>query len=401
MVDFFNLKSGDTFANEVGTDFTNDMGIRFRFISDEDVVKRGWMINNFTLLVDSDVIIDNDPCDDMTNLVPCGIVGGDWWYYDDTDPNNPMWCNEDQVSALIPNDVDNALVWDTSVPQAMAAILSFEHDFDIDAGDYVYLEFSTDGGNNWLSPVRYTGSTPGWTPEEIDMSSFTGDNVLIRWRVDTNATDVSTIYCLRNICIKAQVDTVAPITIGTISGTMIYGWYSSPVTFTATASDDVSGVAATYYKIDGGSTLTYSAPITISVNGEHQIEYWSVDNVGNEEIHKFTPTFRIDTGDAPSVAITAPGDGLYLFGNQLLSLSGRTIIIGGFTVQATASDDDSGVYAVTFALDGTVFGEDASSPYSAYCGEKHTGAGTITVTAEDFTGNSASASKDITYFKFL
>jgi hypothetical protein len=283
----------------------------------------------------------------------------------------------------------------------MAAEIRFEHNHDLLPGDYVYLEFSTDGGNVWTSPIRFTGDSGGWAPVEIDMSAFTGDNVLVRWRVDTNATEPSTIYQVREICIVAQVDTNPPITIGTLSGTVIYGWYSSPVTFTATASDDVSGVAATYYRIDGGSTLTYSAPITISVNGEHQIEYWSVDNVGNEEAHQFTPTFKIDTGDAPSVAITAPGDGLYLFGNQLLSLSGRTIIIGGFTVQATASDDDSGVYAVTFALDGTVFAEDASSPYSAYCGEKHTGAGTITVTAEDFTGQTASASKDITYFKFL
>ena len=181
----------------------------------------------------------------------------------------------------------------------------------------------------------------------------------------------------------------------------MHGWYSSPVTFAATATDDVSGVAATYYKIDGGSTLTYTGPITISVNGEHYVEYWSVDNVGNEEIHHTTPTFKIDTGAAPSVAITAPTDGLYLFGNKLLSLSGRIIIIGGFTVEATASDAGSGVYRVQFELDGTIFGEATSAPYSAYCGEKHTGAGTITVTAEDFTGNTASASISVTYFKFL
>ena len=79
----------------------------------------------------------------------------------------------------------------------------------------------------------------------------------------------------------------------------------------------------------------------------------------------------------------------------------KTIIIGGFTVQASASDADSGVYKVTFQLDGSTFGEAATAPYTAYCGEKHTGAGTITAIAEDFTGQTAQDTLDITYFKFL
>jgi hypothetical protein len=305
----------------------------------------------------------------------------------------------DQIANVIPNNVDNPLVWETSVPNAVAAELHFTHEFDLAAGDYCYLEFSTDGGSSWVAPVRYTGTGSG--DVEIDMSSFTGDNVLIRWRVDTNASGFSSFYRVKDMKIYADIDTEPPVTTATLSGTVIHGWYSTPVTFTASATDDYSGVAAIYYKIDGGSTLTYTAPITISVNGEHFIEYWAVDNVGNEEMHHITPTFKIDTGAAPTVSITAPGDGLYLFGNQLLGLSGRTIIIGGFTVEASASDSDSGIFRVQFALDGTTFGEDTTSPFSAYCGEKHTGAGTITVTAEDFTGNTASASKDITYFKFL
>ena len=79
----------------------------------------------------------------------------------------------------------------------------------------------------------------------------------------------------------------------------------------------------------------------------------------------------------------------------------NVFIIGGFTVQATASDSDSGVYKVEFQLDGTTFGESTSAPYSAYCGLKHTGAGTITAIAEDFTGNTAQDTLAVTYFKFL
>jgi hypothetical protein len=393
---FVNPITSDTFLNEIGA-FTDDLGFRLRFTSDENTHVRGILVDDVHIHdgVGGDLFA-LDECDDLDNFLLDTVVSGDWWYYD---LGYGGWVCQDQISGYIPNDVDCALVWDTSVPQAVAAELRFTHEFDLQTDDYCYLEFSTDGGSSWIAPVRYTGVGSG--DVEIDMSSFTGKNVLIRWRVSTDEDTMSNVYKVKDVKIFADIDIHAPVTVGSLSGTVLHGWYSSPVTFTAIATDDYSGVAATYYKIDGGSTMTYSSPVTISVNGEHYVEYWSVDKVGNEEAHHTTATFKIDTGSAPSVAITAPGDGLYLFGNQLISLSGRTIIIGGFTVQATASDSDSGVYRVQFALDGTVFGEDTSSPYSAYCGEKHTGAGSITVTAEDFTGNTASAQKAITYFKFL
>lgn len=392
---FINPYTGDTFTNEIGATFTDDMGFRFRFQSDSDYQYRGWLMDDIHLY-GSD-IFEEDPCDNMDNFLPDTIRAGDYWF---EDIGYGGWTCQDTIAGLIPNDVNNPLVWDTSVPQAFYAELHFEHDYDLELNeDFCYLEFSTDGGSSWTAPIRYSGVGGGLVT--IDMTAFIGENVLIRWRIDSDEATPSNYYSVKDMCITGMIDTVAPVTSGTLSGTMIHGWYSSPVTFAATATDDVSGVAAIYYSIDGGSTLTYSAPITISTNGEHYIEYWAVDNVGNEEVHHTTPTFKIDTGSAPSVAITAPGDGLYLFGNKLLSLSGKTIIIGGFTVEATASDSDSGVYRVTFALDGTTFGESTTAPYSAYCGEKHTGAGTISVTAEDFTGNTASASLSVTYFKFL
>jgi hypothetical protein len=376
--------------------FTDDMGLRFRFISDGSWEYRGWLIDNLALTGAVDDIYEINPCDDMDRLIATGICGGDYWYEDTVFGG---WTCQDQLALYVPNDLNNPLVWSTSVPQATSAELTFYHDYDLElGGDYVYLEFSTDGGSSWIAPVAFSGIGSGI--KTVDMSAFTGENILIRWRMITNDNTPSDHYSVKDMCITGQVDTVPPTTTGTLSGTVIHGWYSSPVTFTATATDDVSGVDEIYYKIDGGSTLTYSAPITISTNGEHYIEYWAVDNVGNEEIHHITPNFKIDTGSAPSVSITAPTPGLYLFGNQLLSMS-KVFIIGGFTVQATASDADSGVYKVEFQLDGTTFGESTTAPYGAYCGLKHTGAGTITVIAEDFTGSTAQDTLAITYFKFL
>ena len=405
--DLYCLATATWFDVDVGMTFTDDMGFRFRFISDAGYEYRGWLIDNIevTGLLSGDVYYEVNPCDDMDRFFITGICGGDWWVEEDhpVTPFSDGWTCSDMNPAIapdLPNDVNNALVWSTSVPQAINAELTFYHDFDLEMGaDWCYLEFSTDGGSTFIAPTAFSGV--GAAYYAIDMTPFVGENVLIRWRVLTDDAVHSAYYHVEDMCITGQLDTEAPVTTGTLTGTMLHGWYSTGVTFTATATDDVSGVDAIYYKIDGGSTLTYTGPITISVNGEHYIEYWAVDNVGNEEAHHITGTFKIDTGSAPSCSITAPGNGIYLFGNKILDAGSKPIIIGGITVGASASDADSGVYRVIFSLDGTVFGEDTSAPYEAYMGMKHTGAGTITVTAEDFTGNTASDTLAVTYFKFL
>jgi len=42
-------------------------------------------------------------------------------------------------------------------------------------------------------------------------------------------------------------------------------------------------VQTTYYKIDGGSTRTYTAAFNVQGNGPHTLNYWSVDKATNTE----------------------------------------------------------------------------------------------------------------------
>jgi hypothetical protein len=49
------------------------------------------------------------------------------------------------------------------------------------------------------------------------------------------------------------------------------------------ATDDISGVNTTYYRVDGGEWETYTVPFILSEDGLLSIEYYSVDNVGNIE----------------------------------------------------------------------------------------------------------------------
>ena len=52
---------------------------------------------------------------------------------------------------------------------------------------------------------------------------------------------------------------------------------------TLSATDATSGVAHTYYSIDGGGYATYGGAFTISALGTHTVRYYSKDVAGNVE----------------------------------------------------------------------------------------------------------------------
>ncbi len=60
------------------------------------------------------------------------------------------------------------------------------------------------------------------------------------------------------------------------------GWRNADVTVKLTATDNLSGVAATHYKLDGGATQDGTS-LTVSTEGSHTVTYWSVDRAGNAE----------------------------------------------------------------------------------------------------------------------
>jgi hypothetical protein len=304
------------------------------------------------------------------------------------------------------------MVWSTEIMDAYEAYLTFQWMKNI-VSSYptVRVQVSADGGTSWYTICLFDTNKPVTTDPasgtySYDLTPFVGQQILIRVLVDS--TDWQGLagagsFCIWNLTITGKQDTIAPVTTMTMSGTMKEsGWYTTPVKFVITATDVGAGMGDIHYIVDGKETVVpgAKAEFTVSANGEHNVEYWGVDKVGNVEPHHIVPTFRIDAGAAPTVSITAPENGLYLFGKKLMSFS-KPFIIGAFTAEATANDADSGVYRVTFYLDGEVVGEDTTAPFSAYIAQKHMGAGTLKVVAEDFAQNKAEASLDITYYKLL
>jgi hypothetical protein len=153
------------------------------------------------------------------------------------------------------------------------------------------------------------------------------------------------------------------------SATGSNGWWVDPVEVTLTAEDVDglynSGISVIQYQIDGGATQTYTAPFTVSDDGEHTVEYWAIDNVGYESTHG-TVSFKIDmtpptidltweAGDAKNEVVftatcsdaTSDMDKVEFFINDVLQFTGSsapytwTMVHGAgtkYTVKAVAYD---------------------------------------------------------------
>lgn len=109
------------------------------------------------------------------------------------------------------------------------------------------------------------------------------------YTVWVNATDPSGsgIYTRRWYTFATATDVTAPVTTISFDGTIgDNSWFVSPVLVTLTATDDLVGVDYTMYQLDEGSWNLYLDPFTVSADGDHTIEYYSVDVLGNTETTK-------------------------------------------------------------------------------------------------------------------
>ncbi|MFG2055555.1 ThuA domain-containing protein [Micromonospora sp. NPDC048930] len=182
-----------------------------------------------------------------------------------------------------------------------------------------------------------------------------------------NGDDVS----FRNIRLKElPADTAAPTTRATTSPAEPDGdgsWFRSDVTVTLKATDEDSGVARTEYRTGGGWT-PYTGPILVAGDGEHTVEYRSVDLAGNvEEPRKLVLTLD---GTAPVSAATfaPPGDAGWH--------------AGAVPVTITATDQTSGVARIEYSLDGGAW-----TPYTDSVEVRGDGSHTLRYRATDRAGN--------------
>jgi hypothetical protein len=372
--------------------FTDEMCIKFQITTNAKFVDLGWDVDYLEIIGDvSGPFVEEEfnTLDWWTCTVEAYSlwhdIGGGCWEWSDTGPQ--YYAN-----------LNDALVYFTDTTQAYNVDLSFDLDYVLGAGDTVYLEISNDNVT-WDLLDTFEGTFAG--TYTVPINAYVPGQVFIRFRATSDETGFAGYFNVCNMLLMGMLDLHAPTTDCAITGVYCDGKYTSDVTVTITGYDDVTGIAAIYYKLDGGAQQVYTGPITVSAEGAHTVEYWAVDNAGNVETpHNMCTGFTIDKDtQAPTVSITAPTAGITIFGNTI-PFGKKVIIIGGFTATATASDD-SGVHSVKFFMDDVLFGESTGPTYSAYCGLKHMGAGVLKAVATDNTGKTGTATLDVTYFKLL
>lgn len=168
------------------------------------------------------------------------------------------------------------------------------------------------------------------------------------------------------------VDTIAPTTTATLSGTEGTGdWYISSVTIALSSVDGISGVNQTIYRLDNGGWTAFTSAINVAGDGLHTIEYYSIDRSLNEEtVHN--DVIMIDT-TKPSLEVLTP--------------DGQLSTVTSFNILWTSSDSTSGGVTYQVSLDSGPF-VPCSSTNDMLSGLSD-GTHTIVIKAIDDAGNEA------------
>ena len=138
--------------------------------------------------------------------------------------------------------------------------------------------------------------------------------------------------------------------------------------------DARSGVAQSFYTVDGGATQTYTGAVTVSGQGVHTITYWSVDNAGNTETANTTHIKLDNVKPSTSIAVTPVSPN---------GSNGWYVTTPSFTL--SASDATSGVATTLYKID-----SGATQTYSGAVSIPD-GQHTITYWSVDTAGNTESA----------
>jgi parallel beta-helix repeat protein len=302
---------------------------------------------------DSTRIIFQDPYYGPMYQMNCNDFSTDWdysghwallvspWHIDMVTPHNVLPGDQFNVTATVTYPWVPPFPLDTSPATAVNATIELPTGLSLLPNqtlqktlDTAYLtpgqSFTVTWGvqaealGNYRIGVEAEGLVSGWMPPLPSYNSeYTYED-----RIGGNNQST--------MAVTSSLDTSPPVTTEDYDDS----WHNCSFAVNLTASDDISGVLETYYRINGGPEKTLSLngqPVITTSGTNNTLEYWSTDWAGNEELpHKFLNNIKLDT-TIPSIGIPVRTPATEVQPNQQVK------------VAVSATDAVSGIRTVTLA----------------------------------------------------
>ena len=188
--------------------------------------------------------------------------------------------------------------WDVAAPDTEATLDPPTPASGWHAGPVKVTLTADDGADGvGVDTTEYRIDGGAWTPYTAPFTVAADGHHTVAYRsTDANGNAEEAEF------VTLRVDATAPKTTASLNPPAPDkkdGTYKVPVTITLDAADGAgSGVAGTRYRVDGGAWTTYSAPFTLSQNGNHTVEYGSADVAGNQEPAR-SVSVRLKLGGGP------------------------------------------------------------------------------------------------------
>lgn len=157
--------------------------------------------------------------------------------------------------------------------------------------------------------------------------------------VDTVTKQV--VYPMADIVFDVYADGRPPVTRANLAGKNAVtrngiSCFSGRVELSLSASDDGSGLAASYYALNGKPYAVFSGPLTLEEEGNYTLAWYSVDHVGNHEKMQ-ERKFMVDNS-APVTTFTIDG------------MTDKKFVSSRASITLKSTDGLSGVKAIYYRI---------------------------------------------------
>ncbi|HUM29159.1 MAG TPA: immune inhibitor A [Thermoanaerobaculia bacterium] len=215
---------------------------------------------------------------------------GSPWALTEEGAESGTWSYSDSPGGDYTNSITSqSMVLATSLDlsTSTAPILAFHHIYAFLAGDFGFVEVSTNGGSSWTTLLTFTNNTvTEWSHAQADLTPYRTPNVMIRFRITTDASGTADGWHIDNISVSEQPTVVpSPFLSNVTSHTIDMAWdqntdgnFSHYAIHRSTATG-VSAASPLAGTVDQQTTTTFT-DLGLALNTWYYYRVYAVNQYG-------------------------------------------------------------------------------------------------------------------------